>query len=77
VNGKPKVTVHQQQGSGARTEAATSYVTFKGDKVTVTYSAPTDFYLNALEIDVPDARTLTSTPWPADIDLHADTDVAP
>lgn len=74
VNGKPKVTVAPTARSGVRAEAATSYVTFKGDRVTVTYSAPTDFYLNALEIDVPDARTLTSTPWPADYDLHADAD---
>lgn len=74
VNGKPQTTVAQTSRAADVAASGKSYVTFRGSKATITYSCPTDFYINSLELDVPDAHSLASSPMPADNDLHADAD---
>ncbi|MBM6993166.1 MAG: hypothetical protein I3J02_07880 [Prevotella sp.] len=74
VNGKTKAVVTQTSRAEGVAVSAKSYVIFKGTSAKITFSSPTDFYINSLEVDVPDANSMSSTPWPADNDLHADAD---
>jgi hypothetical protein len=74
VNGKKAAAVAQTLRAATVAKAARSFVAFKGSEATITFSADTDFWINGLEIDVPDAGSITSAPWPADGDLHAPAD---
>lgn len=74
VNGKKVASIPQSNREATRVSSAKSYVTFTGTTATIEYSCTTDFYINSLELDVPNADNMVSSPFPANNDIHADAD---
>nr|MBP7472558.1 hypothetical protein [Prevotella sp.] len=56
-----------------KAHSAKSYIHFTGSSAVITYSSATDFYINSLEFDVPDAGDMAANPIPFDLDNHAKT----